>query len=77
MSGYLQRLLDRSAVAVPSQPVAAPAGRSLSPVAEADQRLNDPALASRFDLVTELAAPVADDPAASESEPFAMSAGTR
>ena len=53
ISGYLQRLFDRTA----PQPVAAlsglsgsprqplPAGPSLSPIAETDQRLNDPELA--------------------------------
>jgi hypothetical protein len=71
VSGYLQRLFDRAA-AVPSQPVALPGGPSLSPVAEADQRLNDPALAGRFDL----AAPFADDTGTPEAEAFASSGGT-
>jgi WAS/WASL-interacting protein len=72
VSGYLQRLFDRSAATLPSQPVALPGGPSLSPVAEADQRLNDPALAGRFDLQTSFA----DEADAPEAEPFAISAGT-
>ena len=52
MSGYLQRLLDRAAMA-PVAPVVAgtqdalPAGLSQSPVAAMDQRLSDPDFADR------------------------------
>ena len=52
MSGYLQRLFDRGAPAAPGS-FAAPAGASLSPVAEADQRLNDADFAARFAVPTE------------------------
>lgn len=47
MSAYLQRLFDRAA---PSAPQPAPAGASLSPLAEADQRMNDPQFAGLFGL---------------------------
>jgi hypothetical protein len=59
MSGYLQRLLDRAppsaatapaAVAASAPANALPAGPSLSPVALADQRLNDPALLGQLGL---------------------------
>ena len=54
MSGYLQRLFDRSAAPAPRQsggtgrlaPHARPSMVSQSPVAAADQRLNDPSLAA-------------------------------
>jgi hypothetical protein len=45
-AAYLQRLFDRAAAASPPQPD--PTSASLSPIAEADQRLNDPALAGLF-----------------------------
>jgi hypothetical protein len=47
MSAYLQRLFDRAA---PSAPQPAPAGSSLSPLAESDQRMNDPQFAGLFGL---------------------------
>ncbi len=50
MSGYLQRLFDRAAGAAVPQP--APAGASQSPIAAADQRLNDPVLAGLFGLMS-------------------------
>jgi len=47
MSGYLQRLYERAtAPPAPGLPGMHPAMPSRSPVAEADQRLNDPALAA-------------------------------
>jgi hypothetical protein len=48
-AAYLQRLLDRAA-ALPAAPArqVMPAGATLSPVAAADQRLHDPALAAQF-----------------------------
>ena len=47
MSGaYLQRLFDRAAA--PAAPLVTPGGPSRSPVAEADQRLNEPGLAEQF-----------------------------
>ncbi len=50
MSAYLQRLFDRAMPAPPSASLAAalPAGPSLSPVAQADQRLNVPGLADQL-----------------------------
>lgn len=42
---YLQRLIDRTAPLRPQPPLAEPSGRSVSPVAIADQRLNDPRFA--------------------------------
>jgi hypothetical protein len=58
MSGYLQRLLDRAPPRAAPAPVAAasrpasvlPAGPSLSPVALADQRLNDPSMLDQLGL---------------------------
>jgi hypothetical protein len=47
MSAYLQRLFDRAA---PSAPQPAPTGASLSPLAESDQRMNDPQFAGLFGL---------------------------
>lgn len=47
MSAYLQRLFDRAA---PSAPQPAPTGASLSPLAEGDQRMNDPQFAGLFGL---------------------------
>ena len=47
MSAYLQRLFDRAA-ASPALGQVTPAGPSRSPVAEADQRLNEPGLADLF-----------------------------
>jgi hypothetical protein len=47
MSAYLQRLFDRAARSAP-QP--APTGASLSPLAESDQRMNDPQFAGLFGL---------------------------
>jgi hypothetical protein len=47
MSAYLQRLFDRAA---PSAPQPAPTGSSLSPLAESDQRMNDPQFAGLFGL---------------------------
>jgi hypothetical protein len=47
-TAYLQRLFDRTAPG-PS-PQVTPAGASQSPIAEADQRFNNPALASLFSL---------------------------
>ncbi|MCW3476056.1 hypothetical protein OL599_15865, partial [Rhodovastum sp. RN2-1] len=46
MSSYLQRLLDRAGLAPAAAPALRPALPSRSPIAEADQRLNDPDLAA-------------------------------
>jgi hypothetical protein len=45
---YLQRLIDRAASSRPPMPLAEPSGVSFSPVAVADQRLNNPRLAEDF-----------------------------
>ncbi|SCX79601.1 hypothetical protein [Nitrosospira sp. Nsp13] len=52
MTGYLQRLFDRTVPASTSLAQVVPAGISLSPVADADQRLNDPAIAGQFGFIT-------------------------
>lgn len=48
-SAYLQRLVDRVAAAPPA--IVSPGGPSRSPVAEADQRLNEPGFADLFSFV--------------------------
>ena len=55
MSAYVQRLLDRAGPATRPVPHAVPSGRSLSPIAEADQRLNEP------DFVPRVGAPRGPD----------------
>lgn len=46
--GYIQRLFDHVAVYRPQVSQIVPAGASTSPVAMADQRLNDPGFADDF-----------------------------
>lgn len=50
-AAYLQRLFDRAAAAVAAAaPHVSPSGASLSPVAAADQRLNEPGFPAFFDF---------------------------
>lgn len=85
MSGYLQRLLDRAppsaapaATGLISTPASVlPAGPSLSPVALADQRLNDPSLLDQLGLPPVAETGFGESTEQAANAPTAISAPTR